>query len=126
MGDPELNMFVPFSINYTYNNPEIAFTAETKKCNESYEVRHSSTHYTNEHFKYNNWVFIFEIQGFSPCSCVDCEQSCPVGQAVTVDDTDVVELFGIKVLLVVLFSSISIIVLVITACVLIYIRFPGK
>lgn len=38
MGDPVANIYVPFLINYTYTNPEIAFSAETKKCNESYEV----------------------------------------------------------------------------------------
>lgn len=60
------------------------------------------------------------------CSCVDCDQSCPIGQAVTVDDTDVIELFGIKVLLALVFSAVAIITLVATACILVYIRFPGK
>lgn len=40
MGDPVINDYVPFLINYTYTNPAIAFTAETKKCDESYEVRY--------------------------------------------------------------------------------------
>lgn len=57
---------------------------------------------------------------------MDCEQACPVGQAVTVEDTDLIELFGIKVLIALVFSGSAIIVLVATACVLIYIRFPGK
>lgn len=39
MGDAENNMLVPFSLNYIYDNPTRAFRADTKKCNESYEVR---------------------------------------------------------------------------------------
>lgn len=38
LGDNVENIYVPFLINYTYNTPEIAFTAKTKKCNESYGV----------------------------------------------------------------------------------------
>lgn len=38
MGDAVENMYVPFLINYTYTNPAKAFTAQTKKCNETYEV----------------------------------------------------------------------------------------
>lgn len=44
MGDPIENIYVPFLINYTYNNPEKAFTAETKKCNESFEVSEIDEH----------------------------------------------------------------------------------
>lgn len=32
------NPFTPFTINYKYDEPERAFRAETKKCNESYPV----------------------------------------------------------------------------------------
>lgn len=39
MGNAEENIYVPFLIDYTYDNPERAFTAETKRCNESYEVK---------------------------------------------------------------------------------------
>lgn len=58
MGDPVLNYFVPFLINYTYTNPEIAFTAETKKCNESFVVRHSLVHETSGY-----WI-ILELVNF--------------------------------------------------------------
>lgn len=44
----------------------------------------------------------------------------------TVDDTDVIELFGLKVLLGAIFSAIAIIVIVVVACVLIYLQFPGR
>lgn len=42
MGNTVDNPYVPFQITYTYNNPERAFVAETKECNESYPV--SSTY----------------------------------------------------------------------------------
>lgn len=38
MGNVTLNEYVPFQINYKYDNPEKAFRAETKMCNESYPV----------------------------------------------------------------------------------------
>uniref|UniRef100_A0A182JGB1 Uncharacterized protein n=1 Tax=Anopheles atroparvus TaxID=41427 RepID=A0A182JGB1_ANOAO len=47
------NDFVPFEINYVYlDEPEPRFTQEVKHCNEAYE---------------NSY----------PCSCVDCDESCP-------------------------------------------------
>lgn len=39
MGNVELNDLLPFPIRYKYDKPEIAFHAETKKCNESYPVK---------------------------------------------------------------------------------------
>ncbi|KFB38094.1 AGAP000579-PA-like protein [Anopheles sinensis] len=47
------NDFVPFEINYVYlNEPEPRFSQEVKHCNEAYEDSY-------------------------PCSCVDCDESCP-------------------------------------------------
>lgn len=43
MGDPVENVYVPFLINYTYAKTENAFTAETRKCNESFEVSQRDT-----------------------------------------------------------------------------------
>lgn len=38
MGDAENNYYVPFQIKYKYDDPERAFRAETKQCNEFYPV----------------------------------------------------------------------------------------
>lgn len=38
MGNSTINDYVPFDINYKYDNVDRAFRAETKKCNESYSV----------------------------------------------------------------------------------------
>ncbi|XP_031627932.1 NPC intracellular cholesterol transporter 1 homolog 1b [Contarinia nasturtii] len=55
MGDAENNPFVPFQLNYKFDNAERAFRTDTKKCNEAYD---SSV----------------------PCSCVDCSLSCPTNE----------------------------------------------
>lgn len=55
MGDEIENDYVPFGINYKFDNEARAFRAKTKKCNESYP-------------------------NSSACSCVDCHLSCPVGE----------------------------------------------
>lgn len=38
MGNVSENDYTPFQINYKLDNPERAFHAETKMCNESYPV----------------------------------------------------------------------------------------
>lgn len=38
MGNASINDYVPFPINYKYDDPKREFRTETKKCNESYSV----------------------------------------------------------------------------------------
>lgn len=62
MGDPPTNTLVPFKINYVHSdNDADRFTADTKRCYEAYE-------------------------GAYACSCVDCEESCPIADPPLPDD----------------------------------------
>lgn len=86
MGDPISNIFVPFAINYIYNDTERAFRAETLPCNESYP-------------------------NSAACSCVDCQLSCPVGEEPTEDLHPEIALFVFifSIVLIVILASIVII-----------------
>lgn len=58
MGDPKINEYVPFHIDYVYDGkPEEQFTGNPLPCNEAYNGSYSYA-----------------------CSCIDCAKSCPIGE----------------------------------------------
>lgn len=118
MGDAE-NEYVPFPINYKYDDPQRAFAEETKPCSEAYPVSVCFVELQFEEKNARNNKVFDNFQGKVACSCVDCDVSCTSGTVPATPGTGFWRIFLIVL------RSISIAALVSLLIAFTFFKLPG-